>query len=354
MNTDPVLLAGTILYTSYILCPLTGECWSVGRYRAAYVTCPLKNGRQPFALSLSWKDCGAGDVTPTNLLAVLRPPKANNFTVCVTALNYKYSRAYELVEMIELNRLLGADKFVFYVNSVGSNVENVLRWYAAQGLVVLIDWRLPMRVDHWPPAKEEPEVHYFAQLASHNDCLNRFRWSTRYLVYQDLDEFIIPKKRTTWAELIEDVDKTMSEPPAVYLVQCTFFRKEWPQNSENYPGRSTAEKFRSIVLSTDKRENKIFPHGARSKFIVNPRRVQTVGIHTIWSYRGRPSVAHLSPQDALLHHYRSWENPSDADKAVRDTDIYRFKDKLLERLTERWQQLPDVSLDIEISSYGTV
>ncbi|XP_076470597.1 uncharacterized protein LOC143300653 isoform X2 [Babylonia areolata] len=351
------------------------------RYTAHYIECPLPpasaetSPSYPYAVSVtSNKDCRHPAPTrPSNVMPVIHSYENNNplssssspsssssdgglkrnFTVCVTALNFRYSRAYELVEMIELNRLLGADLFTFYVNSIGDNVEQILRWYQARGIVQLVDWKLPMAVDHWPPAKQQPEVHYFAQLASHNECLNRHRGVSRYLVYQDLDEFIIPKKTSTWTQLLD----SFHDNAAGYLFRCVFFRKEWPPNSENFTGRAEADRYRSIVLSTDKREPNLFPHSHRAKYIVNPMAVQVVGIHNVWRFRlgdGRGAMTHVGESDALLHHYRSWENPNDVSRAVRDTDIYRFKDRLLHSLTRRWSQLPQVPLDVSLSQYGQV
>ena len=68
----------------------------------------------------------------------------------------------------------------------------------------------------------------------------------------------------------------------------------------------------------------------------------------------RTSAQHVALDVAVLHHYRSWENPEDQRKAVRDTDIYRFKDALLQALQDRWTALPDVPLDIPIATYGRV
>ena len=40
--------------------------------------------------------------------------------------------------------------------------------------------------------------------------------------------------------------------------------------------------------------------------------------------------------------------------AVRDTDVYRYREELLARLAERWAQLPSVPLDIPLYSYEQV
>jgi hypothetical protein len=66
---------------------------------------------------------------------------------------HRYSKAYELVEMIEFNRILGAEMLTFYSNSVGDNVQRILDWYEERGLIQVVDWSLPMAVDHWPPDK---------------------------------------------------------------------------------------------------------------------------------------------------------------------------------------------------------
>ena len=106
-------------------------------------------------MSVTLSDCrqkGADVGRPSNVLLVQKEGELQrNFTVCVTALNYRYSRAYELVEMVELNRILGAGLITFYVHSVGDNVAQVLRWYQKKGLVQLVSWDLPVNVDHWPP-----------------------------------------------------------------------------------------------------------------------------------------------------------------------------------------------------------
>ena len=65
-------------------------------------------------------------------------------------------------------------------------------------------------------------------------------------------------------------------------------------------------------------------------------------------------MTYVEEKDGLLHHYRDWENPGDKQRSVRDTDIYRYREELLSRLSERWAELPAVPLDIPLASYGQV
>ena len=122
-----------------------------------------------------------------------------------------------------------------------------------------------------------------------------------------------------------------------------------------YPNKELAEKYHSVVLSTNYREPNILPVGMRSKQLVNPSCVEVIGIHHVWKYRDNFGRRHNSePTNALLHHYRDWENPADAKNGVRDMDVHRYSDRLLARLKQVWKEFPNVPFDIPLSKYGQV
>nr|KAG5712761.1 hypothetical protein BaRGS_029816 [Batillaria attramentaria] len=330
------------------------------KYSASYVQCHLPDLREPYAVSVTSRDCSQ---QPTNVLPVIKSPPggySSNFTVCVKPINFYYSRAYELVEFIELNRMLGADKLVFYIFSVGPNAESVLRWYETVGIVELVDWKLPSHiiVRHWPITKgETEEIHAFGQIGSSNDCLHRHRDVSRYVIAKDLDEFIVPKKHNNWWDMIRHIDNKTGRPISSYVFRNLFFRKDWGVNEEDFEGKALAQRYMSVVLLTDKREPKPLPAKTRSKFIVDPQRVQTLGIHSVWKTRGTGSLVHsVDQEDGLVYHYRNWEKPEDRKNGVRDLDMMRFRQELLRRLEERWAQLPNVRLDVPqpelIKKYG--
>ena len=106
-----------------------------------------------------------------------------------------------------MNRLLGAQHFTLYNYSMGAALLPYIRSYQAEGLVDLVPWGVPVRVDVWPPDPlTEPEVHYFAQLGALNDCLYRNMARSRFIVYSDLDEFIAPSPPSlTWMDMLEAV-----------------------------------------------------------------------------------------------------------------------------------------------------
>ncbi|XP_033755228.1 beta-1,4-galactosyltransferase galt-1-like isoform X2 [Pecten maximus] len=307
------------------------------KYAAAYFTCNVPYNIKPAGVSLTTQRCE----NPSNFLPIQYPEKQKwQFTVCVTPLNFRYSKAYELVEMIEMNRILGADHFVFYNYSTHVNVDKVLQYYIKMGLVEVVQWHLPMRVDVWPKVKgHTTEIHYFGQLGALNDCLYRNRYKSQYLVYQDLDEFIFPYKHKNWSEMIGSLAQR-----SVYMFRNTFFRKDWNDTDEFFDGKDLAVKYKSTILLKTMREAKIFGLRQRSKYIINPRKVDTVGIHNVWKERSGSSLLNVPPDVALMHHYRNWENPHDKMKREDGLIALQYKDELLGRLKKVWTTLKDVEL----------
>ena len=85
------------------------------------------------------------DTDPANAGHISSEPQTN-FTVCLPPL-FNFSDHMRLVEAIEVNRLFGAQRFVFYNYSTGSDVVKYMRSYAEDGIAMVIPWPLPSRRD---------------------------------------------------------------------------------------------------------------------------------------------------------------------------------------------------------------
>lgn len=204
-----------------------------------------------------------------------------------------------------------------------------------------------MKVDTWP-STGDPEVHYFAQLAALNDCLFRHRNQSEYLVYEDLDEFIIPKVHETWSELLKE-NNHQNNSVSAFQFKCVFYRKEWPRPAKNY--ETSAQKYKSVILSYTQRETQYMPYGMRSKYIINPRLTTLVGVHNLWQNSG--TVEMIPESVASLHHYRSWEKPHDPEpRVVDEIAVDKYGPRLVKVLEEVWSKLADIPMDIDIKTYG--
>lgn len=316
------------------------------RYTATVFECPVETLTPRYVSIVS--DFGK----PTNLVKLQSRPKAERymrkFTVCLTPIHFDYSRAYELIEWVELNRILGAEKFIVYNYSIASNVEQVLDYYVRQDAVEVVQWRLPMAVDTYPNSGVAPEIHYFAQSVALHDCLFRNKGESEYVVNIDLDEFIVPKDSgiKTWSELIQTVRVDSAK---VYVFRSSFFRKDWEQyySSGEQSVVAQAKKYGISTLQYFNREKRVFVKGSRSKYIAKTDAVNTLMIHFVPMIPLKYDVT-VSEDLAILHHYRSLhEGDGQLADSVKDlTILQQYGKELVENVKRVWNDLPQVDMNI--------
>jgi Glycosyltransferase family 92 len=298
----------------------------------------------PFAVSLVKDKCQL----PNNVLKVVdnganvKPDR--DFTVCVTPFNFMYNNVKQFTEFVEVNRLFGAQKFIFYNHSTGPNIDRFLRMYADDRLVEVVPWRVPVAVDIWPPdPKEEPEIHYFAQLASLNDCLYRTMFRTRFTVFCDLDEIIVPRSVNTWMAMLNRVTSDWQRAftpngkkmfPGAYLIQNVFFYSDWPDN-DKFSGDMLVHDLDLITLLKTRREEKAHTWYVRSKYIVWSRMTSMVSVHSVLDFVDDSRVMHVMVPEkhALLHHYRhSFDNRSlEMANSIVDQRMHNFMTDIVAR-----------------------
>lgn len=293
-------------------------------------------------VSLVTDRCG----TPSNLLKLQMTTKPDKyprrFTVCLTPLNTHYRRAYELVEWVELNRILGAEKFVIYNHSSAENVLKVLDFYREKRLVEVVQWQLPMNVRTFNRTKL-PDIHYFGQIIALQDCLYRNKIDSEFIVNTDLDEFIIPRGNnvTSWNQMLKHLRNTSG----AYLFLNTFFRKEWENTF--FSNKEKVNKYKLVTLQKLHHEEKIYPVKVRSKFFARTEMVRRVMIHSVL-YLPSKNIAQPVPEETgLLHHYRDWENELSLPntKVFDDTVPRKYGETLLKNVELVWSQLRNARME---------
>ncbi|RUS83824.1 hypothetical protein EGW08_008405 [Elysia chlorotica] len=253
------------------------------------------------------------------------------FTVCIPAM-YNYGDAAQLVEKLEMVRLLGAGRVVLYETSIGANVRSVLELYTrewSQGNetleVVVHSWKLP-----------KISMHYLGQLATVDDCLYRYGWLSHYMVFNDMDEIMIPLRHENWSQLIAEREKSNPGSPA-FMFLCSIMNKDHSSPAEGF--EADAFFYGSSILSYTQRDVYIFEYKNKGKLIVNPRKVQSLEVHHIYEANGTTDVI---PEDqGLLYHYRWPLRPCDPE--VQDNRVVnKFGQRLLARLKSVWSKLDGV------------
>lgn len=240
-----------------------------------------------------------------------------------------------MIEWVELNRILGAEKFAIYNYSSGPNVSRVLDYYSKRGLTEVVQWNIPVGVDTWPRENKTVEIHYFGQVVALNDCLYRNKHISEFIVNLDADEFIIPHSvnATTWAELLIE----LKENAQAYVFRNTFFKKEWDNAQVNIPNKSVVDKLRLVTLQKIQHERKIHSSGQRSKYFAKTNDAFQLMIHEV------PRVKYITVpiEIGLLHHYRNWETVDDPPhvKVVDNTVPNKFGKRLIENVQGVWSDL---------------
>ena len=119
-------------------------------------------------------------------------------TVCYSVLFDNFNDYTRLQQSIEYNRLMGAEHFFIYVESAGTRVEALLKFYKHQGFLTVLS--MP---DF--PAKRS---WYHGQNTAINDCHCRARYTSSFVLVQDFDEFVLPLQHESWMDLIKEIDET--------------------------------------------------------------------------------------------------------------------------------------------------
>ncbi|XP_050401585.1 uncharacterized protein LOC126818293 [Patella vulgata] len=295
------------------------------KYFGVFVICKIKPDDRPSTVSVSLKTQES-----MNKIRISYPdPPQVEFAVCFPAVTSKYNNIFELVQTVEMARILGAQKFYIYDHGAPPEIRRILHLYRQQGLFEVIEWKLPVF-----------EIHYFGQLVAVNDCLYRNVGITKYVLFMDLDEMVIPRQHSTWLEMMKVLDKEKGGYSTFYF-QMSYFHKEWEDvydRLEQFKLNQTelVKKFRIQLLSKIWREEQIQKVKYRSKYFVRPEKVETLAIHVVYTYRDRSRFNAVDPKIAIVQHYRLRGNHP---ARVLDWSARRFTKPLINMVGETWLQL---------------
>ncbi|MGN0036104.1 MAG: glycosyltransferase family 92 protein [Bacteroidaceae bacterium] len=180
-------------------------------------------------------------------------------------------------EWIEWHHTHGVDKFYIYDNESTDNTRTVLKPYINSGLVDYI---------YWPGHRQ--------QLAVYDNCIENNRFSTRWMAFIDLDEFIVPLKDASIPAFLKRFE-SFSAVEINWLIYG-----------------SSGERTKSEKPVMDRFQKHSVPNhylNRHVKSIVNPRRVfNMIGCHEAAKISGFAADSHLHP---IVQHFRSREPQQD-------------------------------------------
>ncbi|XP_053372902.1 glycosyltransferase family 92 protein F13G3.3-like [Mercenaria mercenaria] len=229
---------------------------------------------------------------PLNILPVHVKPQLKthkHFTMCLSLMHSSFSDSSQLLEWIELHKILGVERFLIYVQSVSNDVKQVLKFYEQENnaMVATLPWSLTDDLCN------DVKLHYCGQLAALNDCLYRSKGYSYYIAATDLDEVIIPQHKNdfTWLDMLLNLPDH-----SVYLFRNSFVIR-------NLKNSADIKENKHIMTDYLMRDDFIYGPRDRSKMISWTDDVVTLGIHNVWAMRSGDEYG-VDPNVGLLHHYR--------------------------------------------------
>src|SRR6218665_1520062 len=202
------------------------------RFMVAMVVCSLPENLDVHAVSLV-----SSDSNETNLVGVvdLRQSTTStsllnrsttsvllsnvSFTVCTSPIHGNYYTVSDIVNFIEVNRIFGAERFIFYFDAdTELSLRDCMESYRDRGIVEMYAFT--------PPVLEG--LHYHGQIISITECVYRTMYRTKYLINVDIDEVVVPVKANDWQTMLDSIHRRTGEHIASYSFQNQFYPLEAP------------------------------------------------------------------------------------------------------------------------------
>ena len=249
------------------------------------------------------------------------------FTVCLhNTLFYIADGDHErLAAWIEMNRALGAEKIFIYYQDLKENDKLIktVQKYIDRGLVEAYGW-----YNNFSQYVE----NRFGQHMLIYDCMYRNMYQSKYVVLNDLDEYIVPREVPTWSEFMEKYDRPK-------ISHFKFFNNYWHDENEllsidNLSDRTKGCKEFSDIPIIFKRTIRSVDCRGDGKNIIKPLLMDSMGIHD-----GKPLKGYKqfnSPFTVgLSHHYRvKYSIKKVKHEVIQDLIMHKYMKPVINNLTE--------------------
>ncbi|XP_058606602.1 uncharacterized protein si:zfos-464b6.2 isoform X2 [Onychostoma macrolepis] len=299
-------------------------------YGTATITCTIKSTcLTPTHVAITARDV-SGSVTsfqPIMNRDVLTT-FPYEFTICISVM-YDYKSVLNLVQSMEMFRLLGAQRVVIYKTNCDSDTQKVLDYYENKGFVEIIPWTIKKHIKvsrGWNINKSPGQLQYFGQLPALNDCVYRYMYQSRYVALHDLDELILPFKVKTWTELLPELETKYGSD-----VGFEFENNQFPFTAKAHADYEQ-DKWKNIqgvnIFNYIDRVPNLPNVFNNYKIIVNPRLVLKTTVHGLLESVNGRSTVWVNNAIARMYHFKNFTYPSNTN-LVRDDHLWDYANDLI-------------------------
>ncbi|XP_072263093.1 beta-1,4-galactosyltransferase galt-1-like [Pyxicephalus adspersus] len=278
--------------------------------------------------------------TNQNLLFIVRnhqpQPITSNFTICISTLYGNYNNVLQLVQSVEMYKILGASTVTIYNTSCSPDVDKVLRHYIDEGTLDVVQWPIDRYLQTSKKWKYTPgltaEIGYFGQLTTLNDCLYRNMYKSKFILLNDIDEIILPVTDWDWPSMMENLQKQFPDISVFRFEAHVFFTSD----SSNMNIWSHVPGF-SILHHTLRKPINRQMHNPQ-KLIVNPRNVFQTSVHYITKFTGKSTD--VSHDVAIIVHYKDrWRRDNTSKDFIHDDILQKYNMSLVSSVNTVIQKL---------------
>ncbi|KAL6741033.1 hypothetical protein Aduo_014330 [Ancylostoma duodenale] len=218
-----------------------------------------------------------------------RQPKRPRYflSLCLSPMYGSERKWLLLAELIEHNKLQGVEYFYLYIKDVDVYTNKLIKHYVRKGLAEVV---------HFHNAEDRPGKLW--QLAFLQECLQRSRGHSKYVIFQDLDERILPADNTTVRELVRETMDMYETVASVCFPSLEFMMTLSPPLE--YRGNKTLD----IYLPTLVYHRNKFT-GKMPKCAIDPTKVLVMWVHAVSIFFPGYSEHHFTPEEVIMRHYNS-------------------------------------------------
>ncbi|NXP49749.1 GALT1 galactosyltransferase, partial [Heliornis fulica] len=133
-----------------------------------------------------------------------------DFTVCISTMFGNYNKVLQFIQNVEMYKILGAQKVVIYKNTCSHLMEKVLKFYIEEGTVEVIPWPIDSHLkvsSKWHYSMDAKDIGYYGQITALNDCVYRNMQRSKFVVLNDADEIILPRKHPDWKTMMRSLQE---------------------------------------------------------------------------------------------------------------------------------------------------
>ncbi|XP_025019135.1 uncharacterized protein LOC112540019 [Python bivittatus] len=262
------------------------------------------------------------------------------FTICLSVMYENYSNVLQFIQSMEMYKILGAERVYIYKTSCSLLMDQILKFYVEEGTVEIIPWPITSYVNlssFWYSYQDWD----YGKTTVLNDCIYRNMYLSKYVVFNDINEIILPLKHLNWKNMIHSLED-QNPGAGIFFFESHFFSQNVFLSSDQFnfslwkivPGVN--------ILQHVYREPYKLHINILKKMIVNPRKVVQASSYSI--LKGYSRTLEVSKDIAILFNCRKHhENDVGEKYLIRDTAIWRFNLSLISNVNKVLEKLDKTS-----------